>query len=185
MYLFYMPFQRTIYYCVHSLRGRILARTVYCYITYKQWETHMQFKKILVAVDDSEYSSFACQLAAQLSMALPGEELLYLLHCTPLVPNLIGGEQRSQLIREHQQEAEQILDAAAKSFESTGNSCQKLIRVGDPAEHIVSAAEELGCDLIITGTHGSGKVQNLLLGSVSSDVIEQSHIPVLLAARKK
>jgi nucleotide-binding universal stress UspA family protein len=49
-----------------------------------------------------------------------------------------------------------------------------------PADTIVEYAQENGMDLIIIGTHGYTGLKKLLLGSVASGVLNQSHIPVLL-----
>ena len=49
-----------------------------------------------------------------------------------------------------------------------------------PADTITDYAREKGMDLIIIGTHGYTGFKKLLLGSVASGVLNQSHIPVLL-----
>ncbi|HIC99207.1 MAG TPA: universal stress protein, partial [Pyrodictiaceae archaeon] len=43
---------------------------------------------------------------------------------------------------------------------------------GDPAEELTRYAEEKGCDLIIVGRRGAGKLGRLLLGSVSEKVVK-------------
>ena len=51
---------------------------------------------------------------------------------------------------------------------------------GDPASTIVRRAEELGCESIVMGTHGRGRLGQTLLGSVAQRVVHTSHIPVTL-----
>lgn len=144
----------------------------------------MGFNNILVALDGSECSLLACRLAAQLSNAIPGEEVVHLLHCTFPIPNLIGGEQRRQLIKQNEDGAEYAFEKAKKIFESTGNPCKTYVKEGDPAELIASTAKELGCDLIIMGSRGHGKVHSMIVGSVSSKVTQLATVPVLLATQK-
>jgi nucleotide-binding universal stress UspA family protein len=49
-----------------------------------------------------------------------------------------------------------------------------------PADTITEYAQKKGMDMIIIGTHGYTGLKKLLLGSVASGVLQQSHIPVLL-----
>jgi len=49
-----------------------------------------------------------------------------------------------------------------------------------PADTITEYARKKGMDLIIIGTHGYTGFKKLLLGSVASGVLNQSHMPVLL-----
>ncbi|MDF1590775.1 MAG: universal stress protein [Desulfobacterales bacterium] len=49
-----------------------------------------------------------------------------------------------------------------------------------PADTITEYAKEKGMDMIIIGTHGYTGLKKLMMGSVASGVLNQSHIPVLL-----
>jgi nucleotide-binding universal stress UspA family protein len=53
-----------------------------------------------------------------------------------------------------------------------------VVEVGYPAEEILKAADEEGCDLIILGSHGKGFLKHTFLGSVSRSVLERSRKPV-------
>ena len=55
----------------------------------------------------------------------------------------------------------------------------RLVR-GRPAKRIVDVAQECGCDLIVMGFHGHGRLHTSLLGCVSQKVMQASPIPVLL-----
>ncbi len=48
-----------------------------------------------------------------------------------------------------------------------------------PGEQIVAYADEHGCDLIIMGSRGLGALRGIL-GSVSSHVLRQARVPVLI-----
>lgn len=69
--------------------------------------------------------------------------------------------------------AQQLLDAGSL-FHTTH------IHVGQPAEIIVRMAQELGCDLIVMGTHGRSAIAGLAMGSVATRVLHQAPCPVLL-----
>ena len=55
-----------------------------------------------------------------------------------------------------------------------------LVRDGDPAATILAAAAELGCDMIVMGTHGRSGLERLLTGSVAETVMRQARCPVLV-----
>jgi nucleotide-binding universal stress UspA family protein len=57
---------------------------------------------------------------------------------------------------------------------------QIQVEIGDPAKEIVHAAHRGVFDLIIMGSHGHGKLEQTMIGSVTQEVIRQSDIPVLV-----
>jgi arsenite transporter len=56
-----------------------------------------------------------------------------------------------------------------------------LVEVGEPVNRIVSVAEEGNYDLLIMGTHGHGKLEGAIVGSVAAGVISKCSKPVLVA----
>lgn len=145
----------------------------------------MNYTNILIPLDGSEDSKFACRVAADLTKAIPGKETLHLLHCIPPIPNLIGGEQRVKLKQDHLDRTEHIFTIARAILKETKNTVQTYVRYGDPAPTIVDTAKELNCSLIIMGTRGMGELQSIVLGSVSHDVLQLSPVPVLLVNKNR
>ncbi len=60
-----------------------------------------------------------------------------------------------------------------------------VIDGGEAARAIVQAAERLLADSIVLGSHGRGRAYRTLLGTVSGEVVRQSHRPVLVVPRSK
>jgi nucleotide-binding universal stress UspA family protein len=54
------------------------------------------------------------------------------------------------------------------------------VEVGDPVQTILSVADKGRFDLIVMGTHGHGKLERAVLGSVARDVVKKSLIPVMV-----
>ncbi|OQY60047.1 MAG: bile acid:sodium symporter [Desulfobacteraceae bacterium 4572_88] len=55
-----------------------------------------------------------------------------------------------------------------------------LVEAGNPVTRITSVAEEGNYDLVIMGTHGHGKLEGAIVGSVAGGVISQCFKPVLV-----
>jgi nucleotide-binding universal stress UspA family protein len=53
-------------------------------------------------------------------------------------------------------------------------------RIGDPADEIVGAADELGADLVIVGRRGGKDAARHEPGSVSADVVRRAPCDVLV-----
>ena len=58
-----------------------------------------------------------------------------------------------------------------------------IVLAGNPVNEIVRTAQDNNFDLIIMGTHGHGKFEEMMLGSTASGVILKSKVPVLVAKR--
>ncbi len=55
-----------------------------------------------------------------------------------------------------------------------------LVQAGNPVNRIISVAEKGNYDLVIMGTHGHGKLEGAILGSVAGGVISRCSKPVLV-----
>jgi nucleotide-binding universal stress UspA family protein len=74
----------------------------------------------------------------------------------------------------------EYLEQLCTRFDQDGISADCLLAGGDPAAEISAAAEREGCDLIAMSTHGHRFLQDLVRGSVASEVRHISRVPVLL-----
>jgi nucleotide-binding universal stress UspA family protein len=79
---------------------------------------------------------------------------------------------------------ETTTEAIERGIEQTiaalGRPATKLVAHGDPAAEICRVAEEGRYDLIVIGSHGSGFLKRVLLGSVSHHVLHHAPCPVLM-----
>jgi nucleotide-binding universal stress UspA family protein len=65
-------------------------------------------------------------------------------------------------------------------LERIGITAEAQPRRGDPAAEIVAAANEIGADLVVTGSRGLGGFDRILLGSVARNVLIGAHCSVLI-----
>lgn len=54
------------------------------------------------------------------------------------------------------------------------------VAFGEPADAIVVAADDVGADLIVVGSHQKNFLERLIRGSVSEDVVRKAPRPVLV-----
>ena len=60
-----------------------------------------------------------------------------------------------------------------------GIAVEHRLEYGDPPAVILKAAQEIGADLIVMGTHGRTSLRRLLMGSVAEQVVHKAPCPVL------
>jgi nucleotide-binding universal stress UspA family protein len=56
-----------------------------------------------------------------------------------------------------------------------------MVLHGDPCRHIIEQEQERDCDLIVIGKHGENLLEDLMLGSVTRDVLAGSQCDVLVS----
>ncbi len=101
-------------------------------------------------------------------------------------PHIVMLSDRVQTIYDAQRKwAEKTLEARATELHQRGIKASWRVRVGQPFEEIVKAADEERFDMIVLGTHGRGGLDRLLLGSVADRVIRVARCPVLTVRERK
>lgn len=136
------------------------------------------YKKILVAVDGSDISFRALTNAEALAKGMKGE--LLVLHVTDASPKATQHRTLGITTRlEEKDDSELVYEIKKQLMESPVPFKVKEVS-GHAATAIVSAAEEYDCDTIVMGSRGLGNITKLLIGSVSTEVINHAHIPVVI-----
>lgn len=142
--------------------------------------------RILLAVDGSDYSIKAVSyLAAHFDFAKEAIDLHVLHVHWPLPPGLALTEAekivgKSGIDRYYRGEAMAVLRPIEDMLRNQQIEFTSTYLVGDIAEHIGAYASRNKIDLIVMGSHGHGRIANLLLGSVTSKVLASTDIPVLV-----
>ena len=138
--------------------------------------------KILLPVDGSDCSLRAVDYLLAHTALFREEPEVHLLHVHAPIPigrvqSHIGAE---TLHAYYLEESQSHLDEAQRRLNTAGRVHVTHVHVGQPAEIIARQGAELGCDLIIMGSHGRTGVAGMLMGSVASRVLHLSKCPVLL-----
>lgn len=146
------------------------------------------YKKILVAIDDSETSRSA--LAEALHIARTSKAKIYITHVADETMLNIHGHALSSVINLDNavanltQAGQKLLDTAMES--AAGIDAEPLMleaRNRRISETIAEKAKELGVDLIIIGRHGRRGLATLILGSVAEQLARIAEASVLLVRK--
>jgi nucleotide-binding universal stress UspA family protein len=77
--------------------------------------------------------------------------------------------------------ARDVLRGATGRLRAAGRTVEDGVLRGRAASAIMDDAREFGADLVVAGSRGHGTIESLLLGSVSSEIVDHAHCPVLVA----
>jgi nucleotide-binding universal stress UspA family protein len=136
--------------------------------------------KILVATDFSTTAESAERLALKMARSLGAD--LHLLHVRVILEDPLMAEEKHLQIERLMSSVD---DATREAFDRDHldrpdvSMHTHLVRSTSAAEAITETAAELGCDLIVMGTHGRRGIKHLLLGSVAENVVRCVGVPVL------
>ena len=82
-------------------------------------------------------------------------------------------------------DSERAVKEAAQRLAAAGIETECWVLKGRPASVIVDEAAEWRADVIVMGSRGHGEIASMLLGSVSSEVVDHAPCPVLVARRSR
>jgi nucleotide-binding universal stress UspA family protein len=77
------------------------------------------------------------------------------------------------------------LNAVKEELEEEGLKVKIYLKYGNIPKQIVGVADEEKVNLVVMGAHGKGLLSEILLGSVSTDVIRQASCPVLIVKKRE
>jgi len=143
------------------------------------------FKHILLATDGSVASEHAAQLAVSLART-HGAKLtaVYVVDPYPYIGvgeiNPMGFQAYMAAAQAQASEAHAKIEALCKDGAQVSLDARLVEDVG-AASGIVQTAEAVGADLVVVGSHGRSGIARLMLGSVSTKVVAESKVPVLVS----
>jgi nucleotide-binding universal stress UspA family protein len=140
----------------------------------------MRMRHILVPTDFSEGSTEAFETALDMARDSGARLTLFHVHHVPTMvfPDVIL-PLTPELMQNVQHSADLVLDQLRERAVAAGVDTDCKTTFGSTHTEIIDAAEELGVDLIVIGTHGRGGLSHALLGSVAEKVVRKAPCPVL------
>ncbi|MCL6634301.1 MAG: universal stress protein [Peptococcaceae bacterium] len=139
--------------------------------------------KILVASDGSDNALRAAGFAAGLTGLAPQVKVAVLVVNDMLERMKYYSPLRSPVIFEEvevffRDRAQEALDRTLAVFEKHRCRVDGVVRVGNPVQEIVDFAREGAFSQIVIGSRGMGGLKGIILGSVSSKVVQLAECPV-------
>ena len=138
----------------------------------------MLITSILVPVDGSVPAEKALNYALNLAEIHDAKvELMTVVDEVKMAPD--WAREYSEKLRE--QDEDVLTSIFSKAVKEKPNiKISKCLAEGYASEEILKCAEKGHHDLIVMGSRGMGLIRGLVLGSVSSRVVNQAEIPVLI-----
>jgi nucleotide-binding universal stress UspA family protein len=138
-------------------------------------------RKALVSVDGSSNSDRAVHHVIALAAICPSMDVLLL----NVQPEIDDWQVRRFLKKEEVEAMEEskggdALQSARALLDAAKLRYTPQVLIGPIAETIARTALEQNCDGIVMGTRGLGTVAGALLGSIASQVVHLSDVPVTL-----
>lgn len=139
------------------------------------------FKKILVALENSEVDEAVLPQVVELAKTVKAELLLLHVANGWVARSFkdFGGELNLEE-SEEMIEDRAYLKKVAEEMKNKGITVKTHLSLGDPPAEIITLAETEGCDLIAMSTHGHRFWGHLFLGNTVDYVRLKSKIPILL-----
>lgn len=137
-------------------------------------------RTIIVATDFSAAAANAFDYAIGLAKETNAQLILFHAFHVPVpateMPVIVVTPE--ELEEENLRRLEQMAASARKR--APGVKVDIEARAGFPVEEINRLAQEVNADLVIMGMHEMGKIDELFIGSTTTDVIEKTPCPVLV-----
>jgi nucleotide-binding universal stress UspA family protein len=150
----------------------------------------VNFKKVMIATDGSDYSKLAVDKGIELARLSGGTVYAVCVVSTSYLYPMNGDyfmgmspywESMHEALKTQGQQAVNYVKGAG---EVEGVIVEPVLLEGHPADELIRYAEENEIDIIVMGTLGKTGLDRLLLGSVAGNVVRHSKIPVMVVREK-
>jgi len=132
-------------------------------------------------VDGSENSRRALEQAISIAKGSAAGASVTIAHVIERPPTIYVESQKllDELLAKYRQESEKVLGEFEAHAEKLGLKVESaVIMEGDAATNIVSYADKGKFDIIVMGSRGLDRFREVVLGSVSSKVLQHAKCPV-------
>jgi nucleotide-binding universal stress UspA family protein len=152
-------------------KGRLVMTTL-------ELEKSVTFKNILAATDFSDASRHALEWAASITGSTDGK--LFLLNVLPAEARLpVTFDPFPKALDRAGCEADLEFQKLVSSKSIARVSHETLVRRGPVADVVSDLIEEMGIDLLVTGSQGRKGLGRVVLGSVAEELLRRASCPVL------
>ena len=143
-------------------------------------------KKVLIALDYDPTAKKVAEVGFAMAKAMGAE--ITLIHVivdlvTYSLTYLNMGPLQSDSVDELKQASQNFLDKVKRHLGD--DTILTVIKEGEFADIILETAKELDADIIVMGSHSQKWLENILIGSVTEEVLRKTTIPMFIIPTKK
>ncbi|MFQ6675876.1 MAG: universal stress protein [Fidelibacterota bacterium] len=140
----------------------------------------LEFKRILVTTDFSEYSRYAFRHAVTIARKFDAELILmHVIQPTITPADYAWASPPPDVAAQHEKYCRESLSKMVKELIPDDIKADTLLAHGAPFREIIEASRKRDVDLIVMATHGLGGLSHVLFGSTTEKVVRKSPCPVL------
>ena len=137
--------------------------------------------KILLAVDGSAYSKkMLAYLATHDDMFSAANDYTVFTAQAALPARARSAVGKEVVDAYYADESEKVLAPVTKFLLRHGINAKSSWKVGSAGAMIAKLAEDGQFDMVVMGSHGQSALANLVMGSVTTQVLAQCKVPVLM-----
>jgi nucleotide-binding universal stress UspA family protein len=143
------------------------------------------FKKILFPTDFSDVSRKAVKYIKQLKGA--GAQEVIVLHVIDEKELQVLSrvpDQYLPITAQMEKEVAKEMAAVEEDMTAEGFRVKLTVKTGKPFTEIMNTAAEEKTSIIVLGSHGRSNIREMLMGSVSENVIRHAKVPLLVISRE-
>ncbi len=153
-------------------------------------------KKVLIALDYNPTAQKVAEVGYSLGKSMAAEVvLLHVIadsayYATPGYSPIMGYTGYVDVSPTVLESVDGLKNASLQYLDKTrqhlgDETIQTLVKEGDLAETILNTAKELQSDIIVIGSHSQKWLENIVMGSVSEKVLQDSSVPLLIVPTRK
>ena len=136
---------------------------------------------ILLAVDGSTYTKKMLAYLAAHDEMLGNSHTYTAITVQPQLPPRARAALGKEVVdKYHAEEGEKVLSPVVKFMARHGVQLKTMTKVGPAGETIGKVADAGKFQLLVMGSHGHGALATLVMGSVTTQVLAHSKVPVLI-----
>ena len=137
---------------------------------------------IVIGVDGTPAAAQATQVGVALAASLSAKVLF--IHFSPIAEELFSEDPENGPSQERIEQADPVLADAAKAAKARGVPAELMVQdehgAGMIAADLAGLAEGTEASFVVVGNRGRGEVADVVLGSVSHELLRMSSIPVVV-----
>jgi len=142
-------------------------------------------RQILIATDGSETANEAADFGIEM-IGCSGAKIyaVYVIDITPYRSVSLDKIWSKETLTEHERVGHEATSYIEKIGKAAGAEVETRVLRGNPAEKIISFAEDNNIDMIIVGSLGKGRYERAVLGSVSEKIVKHAKVPVMVVRER-